>query len=310
MMDSISFLTGIGAELILTLALSGESPGSDVFHLNSSSIPVAPSDSTTATYTEPTVGGYAPQFANYSSFSRVAGVDGSATATLNIDIVWTIAPFTGPEPTIYSWWMDFVEPSGYPVFGANLASPIVLPNAGTTVYLTEVTLVLGQCTSPPPPSGTPWILTESGGTAVAQGTFNFGLEFTVGSAPMTVTALGRWTYAGNSQNHTITIYDLTYDIVAQIVVESAAGGANTFQYVTLPTPAVLLAGNTYYLIDGDGTSNTDTVLYQPLTITTTSDAAATAACYVHGIPSPTNTLTLVGSSPNDGYVVPNFEYHL
>src|SRR5271157_5340242 len=41
-----------------------------------------------------------------------------------------------------------------------------------------------------------------------------GMVFTVGSSNLSVTALGRWVISGNSQMHTLTLYDVTTSAIS------------------------------------------------------------------------------------------------
>lgn len=75
----------------------------------------------------------------------------------------------------------------------------------------------------------------------------------------TIFELGRWKLAGGYRTHTVKIVreDQTDLPGATVLVNLAGGSDNTFVYVALPSPVVLEANKTYYLVSSE-TENGDT----------------------------------------------------
>lgn len=76
-----------------------------------------------------------------------------------------------------------------------------------------------------------------------------GFQFTVGSANLTVTELGRWVVSGNSGNHVVKLFYSDGNAVpnGEVTVSAAGQRAGQFAYATLPMP-VTLAANTIYAV--------------------------------------------------------------
>ena len=104
-----------------------------------------------------------------------------------------------------------------------------------------------------------------------------GMNITVGSNNLTVTALGRWKLAGNSLSHTLQIFDgPSLSPIGDSVIVDFTGGMGTvgqFNYATLPTPVVLQAGRTYIFVSSENTFlPADQIYENGNTFTTTADA--------------------------------------
>ncbi len=84
-----------------------------------------------------------------------------------------------------------------------------------------------------------------------------GMNFTVGSAPVSVTALGRYNVSNGSGVHVLKLVDAASgnDVPNGSVNVSLSGGAqNQFVYAPLPSPVNLPANTSYYLVsqESDG----------------------------------------------------------
>jgi len=87
-----------------------------------------------------------------------------------------------------------------------------------------------------------------------------GMKFTVGTHPLTVTALGRIFASGNSGTHTVKLVGASdgSDVMDGSVTISMVGGMpGEFTYSLLATPVILAANTSYYLVsfedlNGDG----------------------------------------------------------
>lgn len=92
-----------------------------------------------------------------------------------------------------------------------------------------------------------------------------GMKFTVGSAPVAVTALGRMFAPGNEGVHAVRLVDAASDtIVAEARVRMDGGADGQFSYAQLYEPVRLLPGRSYYLLSleeagGDYWHNGDAV---------------------------------------------------
>ena len=94
-----------------------------------------------------------------------------------------------------------------------------------------------------------------------------GFQMVVGSAPLTVTDLGRWVVSGNSNSHTVKIVrsDGT-DLPGGSVSVATAGATNgQFKYASLSSPVQLASNTTYYVVSqevsgGDYWYDMDTVV--------------------------------------------------
>ncbi|MDF2927128.1 MAG: hypothetical protein K0R57_6042 [Paenibacillaceae bacterium] len=92
-----------------------------------------------------------------------------------------------------------------------------------------------------------------------------GMKFTVGSAPVAVTALGRMFVEGNERVHKVRLVDAASEsIVAETRVRLEGGTGGQFSYGQLYEPVRLLPGKSYYLLSlekagGDYWHNGDAV---------------------------------------------------
>jgi prepilin-type N-terminal cleavage/methylation domain-containing protein/prepilin-type processing-associated H-X9-DG protein len=84
-----------------------------------------------------------------------------------------------------------------------------------------------------------------------------GCRFKVGANPLTINALGRYYYTGNTGTHELAILaDDKTTVIAKKSITMVSGTVNAAQWVTLDAP-VTLAANTYYLLVSLETSGAD-----------------------------------------------------
>jgi len=130
-----------------------------------------------------------------------------------------------------------------------------------------------------------------------------GMQITVGSAPLTVTSVGRLCLTGNSGTHTVKFATAAngQDVPGGSATVNMAGcTAGQFVYTTLTAPISLQPGASYEFASQE-VVGADT-WYDAGPVTTTSDALATNSVYYGG--------TWIGiDSTNSSYVPPNFKYH-
>lgn len=131
-----------------------------------------------------------------------------------------------------------------------------------------------------------------------------GFSFVVGASNITVTSLGRWALAGNSQTHQITLYSSTSisSAIATVNVNTNGEPSGNFIYGTV-SPVVLTAGGIYYLLSAENLNGDLWYNDSGTSLSTTSAAAIITSCF------------FVGAGPispgggGESYVPPNFEYY-
>jgi hypothetical protein len=108
-----------------------------------------------------------------------------------------------------------------------------------------------------------------------------GMSITVGSNPMTLTALGRFVVAGNSGFHTVKVVDAStlLDVPgASVSIDTASGTAGAYTYLPV-TATVTLNGNaTYYIVSAE-TNGGDTWYDSSTAVQTTNAAVLNGPVY-------------------------------
>jgi uncharacterized repeat protein (TIGR01451 family) len=133
-----------------------------------------------------------------------------------------------------------------------------------------------------------------------------GMQFTVGSNALSVSALGRIFITGNSGTHTVKLVQASNgaDVPGGSVSVSMTGGvAGQFKYVALGSPVTLQANTAYYLVSQE-TSGGDQ-WYDTGTVSSTTAAAVNNSIYSYNNSGPWNSY----NSANTSYVPVNFQYH-
>jgi Pectate lyase superfamily protein len=74
------------------------------------------------------------------------------------------------------------------------------------------------------------------------------MQFTTGSTGITVSQLGRWVIAANSQSHQLELVDASTGSVLAATTLNTAGLPAGFAYAPLPSPVTLSANHSYYLV--------------------------------------------------------------
>lgn len=114
----------------------------------------------------------------------------------------------------------------------------------------------------PPPAPAAGGLVTSDITGSDRGNFTgqVGMEFTTGSSPVTVTALGRGYLPADTQPHTLSLYQASTGALVASATVPTGTAANPdslgFTYQGLPSP-VTLAANTSYILASSETSGGD-----------------------------------------------------
>ena len=130
-----------------------------------------------------------------------------------------------------------------------------------------------------------------------------GMKFTIGTAPVTVTALGRIFVTGNTGTHIVKLVRAAdgSDVPGASVSLSMAGGtARQFRYASLAAPVALLANTSYYLVSQE--ANGGDKWYDYGAISATGIATVNTSIWLNG-----NTWSPV-SGPNSSYVPVTFLY--
>lgn len=137
-------------------------------------------------------------------------------------------------------------------------------------------------------------------------TSSLGFAFTVGAANITVTDIGRWVISGNSGTHLISLCSGTDGgpptTLASLTVNTSGATSGAYLYGSI-TPVTLTAGVTYYIFS-DELNGGDFWYDNNDTLTSTADATIIGSRYVSG------GNIQAASSGTNGYVPPNFKYHL
>ena len=134
------------------------------------------------------------------------------------------------------------------VNGPHTVAAIATDSANNQVTSSPVSITVAN--AGPPPSGTPLITGFTAGAPRNNSTGGFGLQFTVGGVPLTVSALGRIYVPGNTGSHVVKLVasDGTDVLGGSVTVSLPSGAPGTFAYVALASPVMLTANTTYYLI--------------------------------------------------------------
>jgi hypothetical protein len=155
----------------------------------------------------------------------------------------------------------------------------------------------------------PWVTSSpSGATARNDLTGCVGAEFTVGSASITVTSVGRWVISGNSQTHNVYIVLASAPTVTVVsgAVNTLGAGAGAFAYQPV-IPTTLAASTSYYIESQETNGGDQWYDSNGSAYTVTSDASLVQPGYFIGASCPGG---LILSGAPSIYVPSNFKYHL
>ena len=156
------------------------------------------------------------------------------------------------------------------------------------------------------PAGTPWLTSFTPGPTRRNYPDFVGLKFTVGAANLTVTALGRWVIAGNTQTHVVklVVAATKVDVPGGAVTVATAGQpGGAFTYVELPAPLTLTAGAAYYLASKENDAGDYWYDSPGTTVTGTAVATANDSAFYYAA-----AWSESGVGPGAAYVPPNFLY--
>jgi hypothetical protein len=106
------------------------------------------------------------------------------------------------------------------------------------------------------------------------------MQFTVGSAPRSVTALGRIYISGNTGSHVVKLVNVSdgSDVPGgSVTVSLPSGTAGQFSYAPLASPVTLAANTSYYLVSQEVSGGDQWYDWGP--VTSTIAAAVNAAVY-------------------------------
>lgn len=102
--------------------------------------------------------------------------------------------------------------------------------------------------------GTPLITNIASGMLQNNSNSWLGMQFTVGTNPVSVTALGRMSSLANSQTHVLKLVRASdgQDVAgSEVMVDMAGSQLGTFRYATLPFAVVLDPETAYYLVGAE-----------------------------------------------------------
>lgn len=151
----------------------------------------------------------------------------------------------------------------------------------------------------------PFITSQS--TGVLRNNFSgfVGFQFTVGASPITITALGRLVFAGNTFTHVVNLYDNGGSGIPILTVTVATLGqtAGQYTYANVITPMVLAAGGIYFCLSQELSAG-DQWADQTTTVVGASVATVNGSAII------LSTAPQLGAAGLFSYVPPNFLYHL
>jgi uncharacterized protein DUF4082 len=233
----------------------------------------------------------------------------TAAAAADTGVVYSLAS----TPT--SWAPGGSPGNGYGpasfLFTSAAGTSTTVPTSSTSVPTTSTTSTTVASTST---TSTAVPTTVAGGTAPFVTSFTptnlrrdfsgwVGSRFTVGTADLQVSSLGRWVVAGNTGTHVVKVVDAaTGTDLASVTVNIAGATAGSFRYVSLSSPVSLRANTTYYLVTQETAGGDAWYDYDTRLVTTT---AAADTGVVYSLAS-TPTSWVPGGSPGNGYGPANF----
>jgi hypothetical protein len=183
-----------------------------------------------------------------STFTTINGATGSS--------------YTTPATTVAqsgTQYMCVVSNSAGPTASSAATLTVVVASLPTTNYITSFGL----------------------GTARNNFTGWVGMSITVGSSPVSVTALGRIVVAGNTGSHAVKIVNAatSQDVTGgSVSVPTSGGTAGTLAYANLPASVTLSANTTYYVVSQE-TQGGDAWYDVNTSIQTTAVAAENTGIY-------------------------------
>lgn len=139
------------------------------------------------------------------------------------------------------------------------------------------------------------------GSARHDFTANLGYEFRP-SANLTITAVGRMMFTGNTGSHTISVCDSTGALLQSASVNMSGGTLGTDVFTSI-TPVSLTSGVDYVILCSE-TLNGDDWGGDDVNLVTTADAVIGQSRYKVNFADALNT----GTVGTRGYVPPNFKY--
>jgi Domain of unknown function (DUF1929) len=165
---------------------------------------------------------------------------------------------------------------------------------------------------PPSPASQPYFLALTGGTIRTDWTGPVGFDFIVGPRQITVTSLGRWVLAGNTQSHLLQLTDApvgspgtSRTVFASATLNTAEFLAGEFAYVDLATP-VVLSPNTKYAVWTTETGASDGWYNSDTTLTNAPDATVVGAVWLAS--GPTGNVSEAANGQSIAFGPPTFKY--
>jgi hypothetical protein len=232
--DSLGFMNYQSGEIGLGFMVGVF--GTDTFslRLNTSSIPMTPTDAF-GSYTEPSgTSGYAPITGPLFGLTLVSNVWNAEYDSA----IWSLQSHTGDTVTVYGWW--YQDDGGTLIAAGNISPPFVAPLAGATLTVSPIILTLGSCTPggpPPPPPGAILLdhFVDSNGTLLQLHTPNVGGPWSVYSSGSTstpsITIMGNTALPAYSATPASDGQTATVVAVADSITVTVTGIAQSGQYI-------------------------------------------------------------------------------
>ena len=191
--------------------------------------------------------------------------------TSNTGVVWTMNPSLG-----------LLSTTGFYTAPASITTAQTVVITATSVAdSSQFATASVNLTPAPATSGTTFMTGVTLGTLRNNYTGWIGYEFTVKATPLVVSALGRISVSGNSQNHLVKLVDAATgaDIPnGSVTITPSSANPGTLAYASLAGPITLSPWKSYYVVTQE-TSGGDQWYDTNTTLQTTADATISGSVY-------------------------------
>jgi hypothetical protein len=239
-----------------------------------------------------------------------------ATVTAGATAVFTAAASGVPTPTVQ--WQSKPPAGVFANIGGATSTVLSVPNVTVGASGTQYQAVFSNSSGPsvttnpatltvnaaPPAEGTALVTYFS--PSALRNDFGgwVGMRIQVGTSDLSVSSLGRWVVAGNSQAHPMRLVTTAGTDVATATVATSGQPAGAFAYTALGAPVTLSANTTYYLLSQEFAGGDTWYDYNTATITTAAASDTGVVWAMNGTPNTFNA----GGSAGQSYGVPNLLY--
>ena len=171
--------------------------------------------------------------------------------------------------------------------------------AATTTTSTTAAPTTTAAPAPAGAAGTPLVQSFTPSRLRSDFSGWVGMQVRVGTADLSVSALGRWVVAGNTASHRVKLVEAATgaDVPgASVSVATSGAPAGAFRYTTLARPVTLRAGATYHLVSEESAGG-DAWYDYDLHLTTTGGATVPGVVYAF----PQGSGWITGGGPGQAF---------